>query len=857
MSTTTSHRGPYKGLKPFAEEDASFFFGRATESDTLVTNLMASRLTVLYGPPGGGKSSVLNAGVVPHLRKLAARYTDSQGTPEFAVVIFSSWRREPARELVNRVRETLLNEFQHVELEADLSTLNEALSTFTERLKIDLFVILDQFEEYFVYHPGGEAAGSFVAEFADAVKDDSLRVNFLISIRDDWLAKLDRFKDDLPNLFDNYLRLQDLSQEDAREAIEKPIRVYATMVDPRADIEKALVNQILADLPALNSPFIIIEDELGGEPGHIEVHDGALPIQASYLQLLMYQLWEREASAGSHFLSMRTLKALGGVRGVAGTHVGNLLDGLSSEEQDIAGRIFHMLVSARGTKYAQPLSFLSDRLEEWQKESLVPLLNKLSGSNFFLLRQGQASDSEEDPVYEISHDLLAPAILQWLVKYDLQKKEQGRIKEKKDRFLFPTLLLLGLVIAAALWSSYQSLRNNYIAQSRGLAAQANRLLPQNRNLSLLLAYEAYRISPTVEAEEALRNALRGSLEDGTAIFTFEESIAGVEGDPQVTSAALSRDGQRALTLDNSGQTRIWTLRPTPGGQGFPAQARKLGTNETVLKAAFSADGKRVVMACADSIARVWDVESTGPPLELKGHTRPVLNASFSPDGQSVVTVSDDKTAIIWTVKDGKEKSKPISLSQQATVVAFYPDGINLMFANDKGDVWAWGKALSLKAHRRAVNSITFSPDGKLFVTASSDKTARVWSAETGELVAELNGHTDVVNSAAFSLDSELIITASNDGTARAWEAKTGASIRELLGHRGLVLVAMFAADASVAFTVGDDKTMRSYSKYSFVPFGIILDTARHEIEKENLKLNDVQRQKYLHEQSPKLPSGDI
>ena len=60
---------PYKGLGAYTEADSDYFFARDSARDLVVANLMASRLTVLYGPSGVGKSSLLQAGVLPLLRK--------------------------------------------------------------------------------------------------------------------------------------------------------------------------------------------------------------------------------------------------------------------------------------------------------------------------------------------------------------------------------------------------------------------------------------------------------------------------------------------------------------------------------------------------------------------------------------------------------------------------------------------------------------------------------------------------------------------------------------------------------------------------------------------------------------------
>ena len=82
---------PYIGLMPYSQEDAEFFYGRESERQIISSNLMASRLTVLYGPSGVGKSSVLNAGVGFDLRKLAQSHLSPHEKPEFVVVLFNSW----------------------------------------------------------------------------------------------------------------------------------------------------------------------------------------------------------------------------------------------------------------------------------------------------------------------------------------------------------------------------------------------------------------------------------------------------------------------------------------------------------------------------------------------------------------------------------------------------------------------------------------------------------------------------------------------------------------------------------------------------------------------------------------------
>jgi WD40 repeat protein len=116
--------------------------------------------------------------------------------------------------------------------------------------------------------------------------------------------------------------------------------------------------------------------------------------------------------------------------------------------------------------------------------------------------------------------------------------------------------------------------------------------------------------------------------------------------------------------------------------------------------------------------------------------------------------------------------------------------------------------MSFSGHRGAVTCAAFSPDGVRIVTASNDKTARIWDANTGAVLMELKGHGETVTSAAFRPDGAQVVTASNDGVAIIWDAETGEPLATLKGHGAGVTSAAFSPDGARIVTASGDGTAR-------------------------------------------------
>ncbi len=121
-------------------------------------------------------------------------------------------------------------------------------------------------------------------------------------------------------------------------------------------------------------------------------------------------------------------------------------------------------------------------------------------------------------------------------------------------------------------------------------------------------------------------------------------------------------------------------------------------------------------------------------------------------------------------------------------------------------------------HEGPVHMARFSADETKVVTASADKTARVWDVTTGQSLVPPLAHDGPVLTAEFSRDGERILTASIDGTARIWEARTG-RLLSVLRHDGIVSGARFSPDGTRAVTASYDRTARIWDARSGQPIG--------------------------------------
>jgi len=117
----------------------------------------------------------------------------------------------------------------------------------------------------------------------------------------------------------------------------------------------------------------------------------------------------------------------------------------------------------------------------------------------------------------------------------------------------------------------------------------------------------------------------------------------------------------------------------------------------------------------------------------------------------------------------------------------------------------------LEGHTDTVFSAVFSPDGTRMVSASADKTIRVWDSRTGEEVGSLQGHTDTVFSAVFSPAGTRIVSASADCSICVWDSQVFEEVGSLQGHTDTVFSAVFSPDGTRIVSASADKTIRVWN----------------------------------------------
>jgi len=766
-------RSPFPGLEAFTEQDSAMFFGRDPEITEVLERLHPvvagrfNRLVAVVGPSGVGKSSLVQAGVVPRLRQRRGGW----------IVVPSMVPGEhPLRGLAVSLRAAgsgCAGEGVPV-----VGCVDE-VRIVVRRPNAPVVVIVDQAEEMFTL--AGEAErGEFLGLLAAALEADP-RLWIIMIMRSEFLTAF--LGTAQARLFRDPVAIGALSRAELVEVIEQPARRAGLSFDP-------------PDLPQR-----MAADAGGGD---------ALP-------LLAYALQELYLVAGSRgVLTADAYQRIGGVSGV-----------LSRQADKVAAELGSVDPTAPVLSTLLRFVTIGDS-EPTRRRVRRGALNGAQQRvvEAFLAARLLSSDrDDEDAILEVAHEALfrswAPLRqgietcvdqLRW--RADLERwARDWENSGRQDAYLLRDERLnaaqrwaaldgnvldgLGLV-SEFLTCSNQADQATMHRLSEAIARQALSALNRDPDYSLLLALTAF--------EECAPTAL--ALRAMTAALVTSQVRAVLRGhDDRVLCVDWSSDGRRLATASHDRTARVWDA--------------KAGTELVVLRGhdaavwgvTWSPEGQQLATASHDRTARVWDAKAGTELVVLRGHDAAVRGVAWSPEGRWLATASNDRTARVWDAESGTELVVLRGHEAEVWGVAWSPEGRRLATTSYDRTARLWDaesgtELVVLRGHEAAVWGVAWSPEGRWLATTSYDRTARVWDAKAGTELAVLRGHDGEVWGVAWSPEGRRLATTSLDRTARIWDAKAGTELAVLCGHDDWVWGVAWSPEGRRLATASYDCTVR-------------------------------------------------
>ncbi len=797
-ATTLAYR--YPGAPPFTKEQAHLFYGRSQDIEQLHRLISLEDLVVLYSKSGLGKSSLINAGILPKLEEEGIFDAQSIRFGAYSQATLST----PTQVLAGKISElsttaTFLDEF-----DIDQSS----LWFLCKKLQIssgnnNFILFFDQFEELFTYpkkqvHQFKRQLSDLVhtqipQSFREIIEQEyqsdkqrltheqlsllhkPLNVKLLLAIRSDRMSLLNGMKDFFPMVLKNCYQLEPLSLDQAEEAILSPAYKQGLFYSPVFDFEDMAIESMLDFLSK----------------------KGSQKIESFQLQILCRAIEEKVIRAGG--LTLVKLEDIGNIEHIYENYYDTQISQLDTEAEQNAARVL----------IEEGLIFEEDerRLNLYEGQIIKEfdinkdLLTKLVDSR--LLRAVPGANG--GMTYELCHDTMVPPIL----KAKSKRKEQELLMEKErqleemaqraktDKRKRRQVLAIGIGgIALALISLIalafafnRSLLLKKANQESEIKAKANELSAQaiiqlntNPTVGLRLAEEALKLYPEGKTAKVV---LKNSVSLSPPPY-YKAVLSGHRA--YISSVAYSSDGNSMLTGSWDNTARLWDARGA-------VMITFTGHTEPVLAVAFAPGDQFVVTASRDNSAKIWDIQ--GNLLHsLEGHFTDVTAVAISPNAATIATGSWDGEIRLWGAA-GKELARfPKLHTDYISSLAFSSDGRELLSGSWDDTALLFDrkgtKIRRFTGHKGSVSDVAFSKDDQQIFTGSWDSTAKLWD-RSGKELQSFEGHSDAVSAVSISPDGEIFATASWDFSVKLWDKK-GANIQTLDGHDDKVVAIAFSPD---------------------------------------------------------------
>ncbi len=793
---------PYVGPGAFRRDQAGLFSGREREADKLTSLITTKEVVLFYAPSGAGKTSLINAGLIPRLE-----------AKDFLVSVARVGRQIPPGVNPSNVYIfNILSDLCSSEATLDLGNrpLKEGLESLycieEDRQQRRRILILDQFEEILTTHPQHrDQRDDFFLQIRQAVAAHLL-FSVVFVMREDYIAGLDRYAPLLPDRLRTRFQMERLRYDKAVEAIRKPAEQAGC---PFAEnVAEELAENLRQEKAADQKTSV------AGE--FVE------PVQ---LQVVCYQLWESISNRRLQEITSGDLERFGDVDLALELFYEGAVRRVARDTAVAEARIRRWFGEQLITRSRIRRQVELEEAGGLPKPAVVPLLNEhlirteeVRGGRWLelvhdrfidpILASNEKSQSAGHPLALAAKDwrrsgsdasfLYAGQKLEQAFKW--AKANRERMGELEEEFLEEArkaegqraaeatlaarrsqLLAAGLAVAllAALWF-YGAL-----AEQKDLAAQEHResgsktlslaalnSLEQNPLAGLRLALEAVDLTYSVD-KRVTRDA-EAVLHRAISAFRARP-LWSVAGSDDVSGLTFSGDGRRLAVLHQEGAVEILDVE---SGEVLPFSCV---ASEGAGVLALSRDGSRLATGSEDGKVRVWELDSCRREELSLSLDEGVSSLAFSPVDETRLAVGDKQgTVRVWDLRSATELISPAPHSGRVNDVVFSPDGGWVATAGYDGTVKLWqpvsgSETSTLRVHGDAeVNAVAFSSDGQRLATAGSDATATVWDLAPRKKRltprADQNGISDV----AFNPDGRYLVTF--DGSARIWDSRNGKEV---------------------------------------------------------------------------------
>ncbi len=834
---------PYLGPRSFTRQHR--LYGRDRELRDLTSLLVAERIVLLYSPSGAGKSSLIQAALIPALEARQFRVLP-------VVRVGLSLPLDVPADVNRYLAAAALSIGGDEALDRSLADLIVP-SNLTE--SDDTVIIFDQFEELLTIDPLNRTAKEKFCQMVGELLRTHRQLWALFAIREDYLAPLMEYAQFFPSRLRTTFRLDLLSPEAALAAIRQPaiacgvefdLAAAQTLVD---DLRRARV-QLISDQ---------VETKLGRT---IE------PVQ---LQVVCYRLWQQLFPDGAPAGAIITEHALGVVGSVdaaladyyaervavaaaiSGVRERVIRDWFDQQLITTAG-IRNQVLRGEGTTAGLPNIALPPLIDSyliraeqrrnftWYELAHDRLIEPIRQNNAAwrerlspFQRQAALWAASDRPKSLLLHDDDLIAAQAWVATHPtlveqvdeeflaacVARQAEIEAERRRERLIrrlgvvSAILAVVMLIAAATAFLAYREAEHlSRLARVRELTAEAAVNLSVDPQLSLVLARQAVLVQR--ERREPVDPSAVATLYRSLAASRVRETID--LGAP-VTALAVSRNERwwaAVVSIPDQMNEVILTNRSLK-------QLQRLETHAKHVSAlAFSPDGSRLAACTWDGTILIWETEEPSRVTRLfhpvaardaPPDDSPPLNAiffsvAFGADGNTLYTAGSDGWLRKWDVVSGRQSIIGGSEGVPLLRLAIDPAGVQIAAANMQGEVMFWrmkdGEWIGQQTvGTQPIVGLAYTPAGTLVVIE-------------GTRLIKTNGEDSVVlttfgtplNDLYLSPDGFLALVAANDGNDYLINLSNGQTVFVLRGHTDQISQSRWFSSGREIVTASFDGTLR-------------------------------------------------